>query len=105
MVAPEVIRSLARCASRLRVLDALADRGRAFPAQLARAARVDPRRLNAIMHGDLPGYSVDLGLATLDLVREDVDPHGLVYVITPEGLHARREVHDLLTRGASRLPA
>jgi predicted transcriptional regulator with HTH domain len=66
---PTVVLSLRRSTVRLRVLLALASLGKAYPAQLAREAGLDPRRVTLALRGRPPIYRDQLSLVKLGLAR------------------------------------
>jgi predicted transcriptional regulator with HTH domain len=94
----DVARSFVRSRTRRRVLLALSSLSEASPSQLARAARVDERRLRWVVHGHLPEFSPGLSLGGLGLVVEGVSDAGFrVFRITAAG---RRQAHGLRVRQA-----
>lgn len=92
-------RSTVRSDLRLRALIMLASLGEAFPNQLARALGIPIVRLNAVMFGDPPDYSVLLALLPLGLVEVRDTPHGKVFAITERG---RKKARQLTSRWARR---
>lgn len=75
---------------RARVFRALARLGRAYPQELARAARTNTKVLRWVMHGHPPRYRRERALVRLGLAVETIAADGPEYEITRAGRRVAR---------------
>lgn len=81
----DIARSLRRSHGRRRVLLALHELERATLAQLAEHARMETKRVHAVLHGQLPGFRPELSLLALGLATTEHAVEGASYAITARG--------------------
>lgn len=103
-IANETWKSFMRSYYRPRLLMLLSSLGEAYVGQLARALRIPPRRVAALLEGaPEQGYSVDLSLVRLGLaVRRPTVGRGRAYEITTKGRRKARSMAAGVARRATR---